>query len=621
MSGSASQMKKSEVGEVRPSQTLTTYGVASLVDLPNMSVIVMGLDDWPVSQSSEISEERLLLSARAILGPQVARLMTPPRGPESIGGQTNRFDESRLIGIPVAAFPRWMVCSKCRLLAPLSSNLFEARVDAYRADKACYVHNCMTQGRPPLAIPARFLVTCEQGHLDDFPWLDFVHRGVKGCNGPLRMREYGPSGEMADVMISCDACKAKRRLAEVIGPIGAKLLPACTARRPHLRDHDPDGCKCDKVRPIALGASNTWFPVLISALSVPQTADELGRLIEENSATFADMDSKSVLGYARRQGLLKDFAKFTDDQIWNKLQELKTEVEETEDDPKDLKAPEWRVFSNPSSARESRSFKLKTVEAPEEFARYFDKIVLVEKLREVRALVGFSRLNSARDFDRPADMPEDRRAALSRRKPTWIPASETRGEGIFFQFDETVIAKWVKEHPDYAQEFNRAHFNWKASKGIPDADKGSPGIRYVMLHSFAHALIRQLAVECGYTSASIAERIYSQNPWDGDPMAGVLIYTSAPDSEGTLGGLCSLGTPDKLGRHIRRALEKVSLCSSDPLCSEHPVGDGDKLHGAACHACSFLPETSCERGNKFLDRACLVPTVERSDVAFFRTDS
>ena len=122
MSGSASHMKKSEVGEVRPSQTLTTYGVASLVDLPNMSVIVMGLDDWPVSQSSEISEERLLLSARAILGPQVSRLMTPPRGPESVSGQSNWFDESRLIGIPVAAFPRWMVCSKCRLLAPLSKS-------------------------------------------------------------------------------------------------------------------------------------------------------------------------------------------------------------------------------------------------------------------------------------------------------------------------------------------------------------------------------------------------------------------------------------------------------------------------------------------------------------------
>src|SRR3954451_3626988 len=125
---------------------------------------------------------------------------------------------------------------------------------------------------------------------------------------------------------------------------------------------------------------------------------------------------------------------------------------------------------------------------------------------------------------------------------------------------------------------------------------------------------------CFRTSASIAERIYSRNPTDGDPMAGVLVYTSAPDSEGTLGGLCALGEPDKLGRHIRRALEKVGLCASDPLCSEHPVGGGEKLHGASCHACSFLPETSCERGNKFLDRAALVPTVERTTLSFFRPE-
>ncbi len=113
----SSHMKKSEVGEVRPSQALTTFGIGSLVDLPNMSVLVMGLDDWPASHATEISEERLLRSARSILGPQVSRFLSPPRGAESQGSQTNWFDESRQIGVPVAPFPRWMVCSSCRLLA------------------------------------------------------------------------------------------------------------------------------------------------------------------------------------------------------------------------------------------------------------------------------------------------------------------------------------------------------------------------------------------------------------------------------------------------------------------------------------------------------------------------
>jgi len=122
-------------------------------------------------------------------------------------------------------------------------------------------------------------------------------------------------------------------------------------------------------------------------------------------------------------------------------------------------------------------------------------------------------------------------------------------------------------------------------------------------------------VECGYTTASIAERIYSQDT--GELRAGVLIYTAAPDSEGTLGGLCALGVPTKLNRHLEMALERLRLCASDPLCAEHKPSVDGSLHGAACHACSFLPETCCERGNKYLDRSVLVKTVERGDLAFF----
>jgi len=612
-----SLMKKSEVGEVRPSQMLTTFGTGSLVDLPNMSVIVMGLDDWPISQGSEINEERLLYSAQAILGPQVRRLMTPPRGPESIGSQTNWFDESRQIGVPVAPFPRWMVCTKCRLLAPIKSGLFEAKVFPYRPDKACYVHNCTSQGRAPLAIPARFLVACERGHLDDFPWVDFMHPGGGECNGPLRMFEFGPSGEMADVTIACDGCQTKRRLSEVIGPMGIKKMPPCNGRRPHLRDYDPMGCDCDHVRPIGLGASNLWFPVIISALSVPQATDDLGRLIEENWTTLEKATSLDILKAFRSIGQLKDFTKYeNDEELWDKIEARRRGEGFEEESLKDLKTPEWKVFSNPAKAQESRSFKLRSVDPPEEYHRFFEKIVLVEKLREVRAIVGFSRITSPRDFDTPADMPEERRATISRKKETWLPAAETRGEGIFFQFNEGLVEAWVKANHQYEHEFDRSHHEWLASKNITSGAT-FPGLRYVLLHSFSHALIRQLAVDCGYTSASLAERIYCRKPEDGEPMAGVLVYTSAADSEGTLGGLCSLGEPDKLGRNIRRAMEKVQLCSSDPLCSEHPVGSNNKLHGAACHACSFLPETSCEKGNRYLDRAVLVKSLDKSDKAFF----
>lgn len=613
----STHLRKSEVGEIRPSQIITTFGIGSMVDLPNISAIVMGLDDWPNAHATEISEERLLRSAQSLLGAQVNRFLTPPRGAEQPSASSNWFDEARLIGVPVAPFPRWLVCSKCRLLAPIQSGLFEPKVFAYRADKACYVHHCTSQGRPPLALPSRFMVTCEHGHLDDFPWLDFVHQGPTDCKGLLHLYETGASGEAADVEVRCSACQAFRRMGQAFGQHNRNQMPACQGRRPHLRDFDPDGCDQQHVKPIMQGASNLWFPVLISALYLPpQDVDELGLMVDENWSVLEKATSIEVLKAFRSIMMLKDFAKYSDEQVWKAIQTKLKADKSDETEPGDLKTPEWKVFTNSSKVKETRSFKLRVVKPPKEYSKQFEKIVLVEKLREVRALVGFTRIMSPREFDSPADLPEEARAVISRREPTWLPASETRGEGIFFQFNEKQILQWIGDHDDYEREFKREYEAWRTSKNL-DPTKGYPGIRFVLLHTFAHALIRQLAIECGYTSSSITERIYSRNPIEGEPMAGVLIYTSAPDSEGTLGGLCALGDPDKLGRHLRRALEKISLCASDPLCSEHAVGENDKLHGAACHACSFLPETSCERGNKYLDRSALVSTVERANLAFF----
>jgi hypothetical protein len=167
-------------------------------------------------------------------------------------------------------------------------------------------------------------------------------------------------------------------------------------------------------------------------------------------------------------------------------------------------------------------------------------------------------------------------------------------------------------------QFFAAHKKWRAQRGL-EPTGGFPGLRYVLLHSISHALIRQFSIECGYAAASLRERIYSAGPEEGDAMAGILIYTAAPDSEGTLGGLVSLGKTATLEQHLDQALESLEICSSDPLCAEaQPELEYTSLRGSACHTCLFLPETSCERGNRYLDRSVVVPTMEKSDVAFFR---
>src|SRR5713101_7282602 len=187
------EKKRCKVGELRPSQVLTTFGIGAIIDLPNISVMVMGLEDWPMRDTVEIGEERLLASVRDALGHQVQALRSAPVAPETSPG--NPFTPSPLVGIPVAPFPRWMVCPYCRRLASLSSGLFTLETP-YRIEQIRYVHaNCTRPGRPPTVIPARFIVTCKNGHFDDFPWREFVHRGPTDCTGGLKLFELTATGE------------------------------------------------------------------------------------------------------------------------------------------------------------------------------------------------------------------------------------------------------------------------------------------------------------------------------------------------------------------------------------------------------------------------------------------
>jgi hypothetical protein len=208
-------------------------------------------------------------------------------------------------------------------------------------------------------------------------------------------------------------------------------------------------------------------------------------------------------------------------------------------------------------------------------------------------------------------------ASLCRGELEWVPANEVHGEGIFIQFDEAAVAEWEKREAvkRRSRKLEGGHKGWRNARKLAP-DEGYPGIRYAMVHTFAHLLLRELALECGYNAASIRERIYAKSG-DEHPMAGVLLYTASSDSDGTLGGLVELGKKEHLGRLIEHALSRAEICSSDPLCAEHNPENDRSLHVAACHACTFIAETSCERGNRYLDRALLVQTLADSESAFF----
>jgi hypothetical protein len=401
-------------------------------------------------------------------------------------------------------------------------------------------------------------------------------------------------------------------------------MPRCRGRRPHLRDYDHEPCGL-QVKAILLGASNLWFPDVLTSLAIPASPAHLDQAVEAKWALLRDLAEVGYVTLLRNLGHLGELSRYTDEEIWQAIERKRQQDAAGEvPAPIDLKGPEWELFTHPEHGPNTEDLRLRPMPVPPGLEGVVDRVVLVERLREVRALVGFTRIDAPAELDESPGGPTGRRMRLSRRDPIWAPAAEVRGEGIFVQLDEQRIQQWLDRDEVRLRDrqFRESHRRWRMARSIQPAEAGYPGLRYVLLHTFAHALMRQFTLECGYGAASVRERIYSRNPGElpdrPEPMAGVLLYTSAPDSEGTLGGLVGLGEPSELRRHVAAALRDARLCSSDPLCAEHqPSQQGITLHAAACHACLFSPETSCERGNRYLDRSVLVPTIEASQVAFF----
>ena len=599
------------VGDIRPSQLLWTYGPGALIDLPNLSVMTMGLDRWQENQCLPIEEARLLEAVRRVLGPQVQKLRKPPIQAE---------EDATIMGVPVRPFPRWLRCVKCGLLGDWDSGLFQIKTNPYRPEDTCFVHpNC--KGRDADAVPARFLMACRSGHLDDFPWRYYIHQsqGFPDCNGTMRFFEQGASLQTENLWVKCDGCAAPARsLVHAFGKEGKKNLPACRGRHPHLNSFD-ESCG-ETPRAVLLGSTNSWFSVSLSALAIPQETNQITQMVSDGWDIFADIESEAELAITIKtlvkSGSMPGIDAFSVSDLWTAIQKKRDKkddqqpVKETE-----IKRPEWKVLTDPKAPNDWPYFLTSKSGVPSGFGGLIEEVLQLQRLREVSALIGFTRVEAPEESDEPDERPP--MARLTREEPTWVPANEVYGEGIFIRFSEKAISGWEKldEVKVRDQKLKIGHQEWRAARDL-DPAKGYPGIRYAMLHTFSHLLIREFSLECGYNAASIRERIYSDSEAD-KQMAGILLYTAAADSDGTLGGLVELGKPENLGRIFRQALKRCTICSSDPLCSEHDPATDRTMHGAACHACGFVPETSCEKGNRYLDRALLVPTFDCQAAAIF----
>jgi hypothetical protein len=610
------------------SKLVGTFGPGAMLDLPTRSVLVGGLERWEMRERAfkAIEEPRLArmiertLKEMGRLDPGLSlSLRTPPIASELSAREPP--------GVAVTVFPTWFVCA--------AEEKDGSGRDIRRRRLVRWIDLDATGGRRRYALengkkvevtPIRFVAGCEMGHLQDIDWRWVVHDEAT-CREPMWLVELGTSADPRDTRVECD-CGRSLSLEQAFqkGRLGH-----CRGDRPWLGDKDPNGCT-KLLRFLTRTATNTYFPQVAAVISLPSAEDVLSALVQTHFSDLNEAQSPAEIAQARRfnSAVRASLEGYSDDDVFARLHLLRNRRDQDASLPPKL--AEFDVFASgnpiigenlPGSLLFAETLPRSRWD-PEGSAalRSIRNIVVVHRLREVSCLYGFTRFEAA-PTSADGEL-EDIRLAVHGAPLSlaadWLPAIEEFGEGLFIHFDEGAVAAWLDRQPtrDRAQQLLAGFDVWKRQR---ETRLDYPGIPYTMLHGLSHALMAEIALECGYPASALTERIYAL-PGSArlGPSAryGILIYTATAGNQGTLGGL--VATAPHFARIMASALHRLEVCSNDPICADHEpasTADDRALHGAACHGCLLIAETSCEARNLFLDRALLVDTMGGQGAAFF----
>ena len=619
------------------------FGIGQIVVFPNdESIMICGLDSWETAFENKIQLARQNqvydLTDFIIHEPRLQNLLNVNhfRSPFPYFEKGKRNQE---ISVPGVRFPGWHYCLSCGTMV---------EIGLHQHDYHCTSPACPRINEPPKhrgkLIPVRFISACHAGHIQDVPFREWVHRGIPDAG--LHILKYdgrSGSGDLSSIRIRC-SCGASRSLAGLMNEHALTNIQGAQENEPAaVNGHIIDGILCKGYRPwlggnlidnavdcqnelrvLIRGGSNVHYSYVQSAIYLPQEENrQVESVIHDLSMErliglyFQDNGAGNILKIvlAMRPEVINDLIDL--DYLYQEIVRLiERQDNQNNDDVSDLtiRLEEYRVF-NEGYIVEGRNLKavvsdFQNYNETEFLLRYFDSVTLIEKLKETKVFTGFSRIDTVNDNRNQ----QERINELSARLVTWLPAIEVYGEGIFLKFRDDVIDEWQERvgaiNEPLLQRYFAARNGANAGRDVNSA--------FIMMHTFAHLLIKRLCFNCGYGSSSLRERIYfSSGPHT--RMNGVLIYTSSGDSEGSMGGLVRQGKEMFLAKNILEALEDARWCSSDPVCSEigHNAGQGpDSVNGAACHNCAIVPETSCEEYNCLLDRSALM-NIGEQQTGFF----
>ncbi len=576
--------EKISVGDIRKTQVITTFGVGSIVDFKDDTVIIASTDDWDYNPNDieEVENRKIFNENLSVITDAEYFLM--PRTTHS----TNSFSKGK--NLPSYVFPEKLHCSRC-------GNIYDFReLDVKDRHRCPQCKNNLNA--------SRFIVVCTHGHMDDFPYDWWVHGGKpcpSGVKSPrIKMVNIYNRTDIDSLRLECTECKATRSMVQVFSDNALSEFP-CTCKHPHFKDpyaRVQYGCH-DKMRARLRSASGVYFPITKAALLIPPWSKKVVNCIQKNYSILKNVEEDKLV-FTIRQVILDQT--ITDDEIMRSWKAVKISMEQKRKRSElSVYEDEYSILSKDENENED-NFSSYTATIPQKYKSYFEQIAVVDRLTVTQAFTGFTRITRN----------EANSVAISQYPKPWLPAVELTGEGIFIRFNKDKITQWRNAHSSRYKRMKKAMDD---SKFINESFSET----YVMLHTFAHLFIREISNVCGYSAASIREKIYSEiNDKNEVKMCGILIYVSSSDSDCSLGGLISVADNEDIFERIMDGmLERARWCSGDPLCIFSTKQGYKNLNYSACHDCTLLPETSCESFNCFLDRASIVGLPDNPELGFF----
>ena len=534
-------------------------------------------------------------------------------------------------------FPKWHYCPRCGFMNKVSlttehangnknTNLF-CNGSITNIQNICSKTKKTNPDRLPKLIPSRFIAVCKKGHIQDFPYRAWLHDYSVDDDDSSHRLKFEDQENISAIRVVCLDCKAFKTFQGVMtNGIGKEN---CEGSKP-WQGANYDKCK-ETLKIMQQGASNAYFPITKSSIYLPKSQVEfskhIDKIFKEHNQKFLDLAQNNSEDQITQQ--LNSYAMVFDvnvedlkDAFYKKYVNLNSNNSEHLSE-EEFRLQEYEAIINQEQDKD-KNLIIKKVENSlfsEKFKKIFNNIYKIEKLREIRAFYGFTRIEP-HDPESSSLSKDDRIQSVvevDKNGERWSPGIEVRGEGIFFEFKETAIAEWEKEisNNELLSSMNRSIERYNSFRKNMGLENRDISYKFYLLHTFSHLIIKQLSYECGYSATELRERIYcNSNP--NNPMNGVLIYTASGDSEGSYGGLIRQCEPFLLENNVQKAINASLWCSYDPLCIENDQQGTDGTNIAACYSCSLLPETSCEEGNRLLNRSLICGKIDNREISFFK---